>query len=64
MATVDMNVDIVIHRPRGVVAAYATDPDNSTELVRQHQERAVEDAASDCARVRSSHSPPRFWAGR
>ncbi len=30
MSTVDVNVETVIARPRGVVAAFATDPDNAT----------------------------------
>jgi hypothetical protein len=31
MATVDVTVECVIARPRGVVAAYAAEPDNATE---------------------------------
>ncbi len=30
MAPVDVNVESVVHRPRGVVAAYAANPDNAT----------------------------------
>ncbi len=31
MPTVDVNVETLIHRPRGVVAAFAADPDNATQ---------------------------------